>query len=79
MARLRRPVETPPPSRARAVAEHAVTLMMALNRNLRKSTDRTRKLNFELSGLTGHDIKSRTVGVVGTGKVRPQYPHATQL
>lgn len=53
--------------------------MMALNRNLRKSTDRTRKLNFELSGLTGHDIKSRTVGVVGTGKVRPQYPHATQL
>lgn len=52
-----------------AVAEHAVALMMALNRNLKKSTDRSRHLNFELSGLVGHDIRSRTVGVVGTGKI----------
>lgn len=52
-----------------AVAEHAVALMMALNRNLKKANDRTRHLNFELSGLVGHDIRSRTVGVIGTGKI----------
>lgn len=52
-----------------AVAEHAVALMLALNRNLKKAIDRSRHGNFDLGGLVGRDIASTTVGVVGTGKI----------
>lgn len=52
-----------------SVAEHAVALLMALNRHLKKSVDRSRHGNFDLQGLVGRDISSLTVGVVGTGKI----------
>ena len=52
-----------------AVAEHAVTLMCALNRHLKKGLDRSRHCNFDLSGLVGRDISAATVGVVGTGRI----------
>ncbi|DBA00873.1 TPA: hypothetical protein N0F65_008516 [Lagenidium giganteum] len=52
-----------------AVAEHAAALMMTLNRNVHRSFNRTRELNFRLTGLLGFDMNGKTVGVVGTGKI----------
>ena len=52
-----------------AVAEHAVCLLLALNRKLKKSIDRVREGNFELEGLLGFDINGKTVGVIGTGRI----------
>lgn len=52
-----------------AVAEHAVTLMLALNRKLIQSQCRLRKYNFSLDGLTGFDMNGKTVGIIGTGKI----------
>lgn len=52
-----------------AVAEHAVALLMTLNRHIHKAAARTRDFNFSLVGLTGRDLHGQTVGVVGTGKI----------
>ena len=52
-----------------AVAEHAVALLLNLNRKLYKSYQRTRKYNFSLNGLLGFDIHGKTVGVIGTGRI----------
>ncbi len=52
-----------------AVAEHAVTLMLALNRKIIQANERVRKGNFSLEGLLGFDFSGRTLGVVGTGKI----------
>ncbi len=52
-----------------AVAEHAVALMLTLNRKTHRAYARVREGNFELDGLLGFDIHGLTVGVVGTGKI----------
>lgn len=52
-----------------AVAEHAVALMMALNRKTHRAFVRTRENNFSLSGLIGFDFHGKTVGVIGAGKI----------
>jgi D-lactate dehydrogenase len=52
-----------------AVAEHAVTLMLALNRKLIRSHSRVLEQNFSLDGLTGFDMNSKTAGIIGTGKI----------
>lgn len=52
-----------------AVAEHAVALMLALNRNLILSHNRVMEHNFSLDGLVGFDMCGKTVGVIGTGKI----------
>jgi D-lactate dehydrogenase len=52
-----------------AVAEHAVALLMALNRKIYRAYNRVRENNFLLDGLVGCDIHGRTVGIVGTGKI----------
>jgi D-lactate dehydrogenase len=52
-----------------AVAEHAVALMMALNRKTHRAHNRIREGNFSLAGLDGFDMHGRTAGVVGTGKI----------
>lgn len=52
-----------------AVAEHAVALLLALNRKLHRAYNRVREHNFSLSGLVGFDVCGKTVGVVGTGKI----------
>lgn len=53
-----------------AVAEHAVALMMALNRKVHRASSRTKDANFSLDGLVGFDLYGKTVGVVGCGKVQ---------
>ncbi|MEO0645210.1 MAG: 2-hydroxyacid dehydrogenase [Cyanobacteria bacterium J06650_10] len=52
-----------------AVAEHAVGLILMLNRKLYKAYNRVREDNFELKGLLGFDLHNKTVGVIGTGKI----------
>lgn len=52
-----------------AVAEHAVALLMSLNRRIHRAYSRTREFNFRIAGLLGRDIHGTTVGVIGTGKI----------
>ena len=52
-----------------AVAEHAVGLVLALNRKIHRAYNRVRENNFALTGLLGFDLHGRTVGVVGTGQI----------
>lgn len=52
-----------------AVAEHAVGLVLTLNRKIHRAYNRVRELNFSLSGLVGFDIAGKTVGIIGTGKI----------
>ncbi|MEO6720734.1 MAG: 2-hydroxyacid dehydrogenase [Ferruginibacter sp.] len=52
-----------------AVAEHAVALIMTLNRKTHKAYNRVREGNFSLERLTGFDLYGKTVGVIGTGKI----------
>lgn len=52
-----------------AVAEHAVGMMMTLNRRFHKAYQRTRDANFNLEGLVGFNFYGRTAGIVGTGRI----------
>ncbi|CAM3052526.1 2-hydroxyacid dehydrogenase [Vibrio rarus] len=52
-----------------SIAEHAVGLMMTLNRRFHKAYQRTRDANFSLEGLVGFNFHGRTAGVIGTGKI----------
>lgn len=52
-----------------AIAEHAMALLLTLNRKTHKAYNRTRDFNFSLNGLTGFDLHGKTIGVVGTGKI----------
>ena len=52
-----------------AVAEHAIALMMALNRKLIRANSRVHELNFSLDGLTGFDMNGKTAGIIGTGQI----------
>ena len=52
-----------------AVAEHAMALLLTLNRKLHRAYNRTREFNFSLNGLTGFDLHGKTIGVMGTGKI----------
>ena len=50
-----------------SVAEHAMGLILTLNRKLHRAYIRTRDHNFSLEGLIGFDLKGKTVGIIGTG------------
>ena len=52
-----------------AVAEHAIGMILMLNRKIHRAYIRTRDHNFSLEGLTGFDLKDKTVGIIGTGKI----------
>jgi D-lactate dehydrogenase len=52
-----------------AVAEHAVAMMLTLNRQIHRAWNRVRENNFSLDGLLGFDLYGCTVGVVGTGNI----------
>jgi len=52
-----------------AVAEHAMGLVLTLNRKFHRAHARVREGNFALDGLLGFDLHGKTVGVVGTGKI----------
>ncbi|MGI9280121.1 MAG: 2-hydroxyacid dehydrogenase [Endozoicomonas sp.] len=52
-----------------ATAEHAIALIMTLNRRTHKAYQRTRDANFSLEGLTGFNLHGRVAGVIGTGNI----------
>ena len=52
-----------------AVAEHAIALILTLNRKIHRAYYRVREGNFALNGLLGFDLHGRTVGIIGTGKI----------
>src|SRR5215470_15742711 len=52
-----------------AVAEHAVALLLTLNRKIHRAFNRVRELNFSLHGLVGFDLHGKTAGIIGTGKI----------
>jgi len=67
--RLGLPVVRVPEYSPFAVAEHAVALVLALNRKIHRAYARVREWNFSLDGLVGFDLHGKTVGVVGTGRI----------
>ena len=52
-----------------AIAEHTITLMLALNRKIHRAYFRTRDSNFSLDGLLGFDMYHKTAGIIGTGRI----------
>lgn len=52
-----------------AVAEHAIALILTLNRKIHKAYNRTREGNFTINGLLGFDLAGKTVGVIGFGQI----------
>ncbi len=52
-----------------AVAEHAMAMILTLNRKTHKAYNRVREQNFSLNGLLGFDLHGKTVGVIGTGHI----------
>lgn len=66
---LELPVVRVPEYSPHAVAEHAMCLILALNRKIHRAYLRVRELNFSLDGLMGFDLHGATVGVIGTGRI----------
>jgi D-lactate dehydrogenase len=52
-----------------AVAEHAVALLLAINRKIPRANNRVHNLNFSLTALVGFDLHGKTAGIIGTGKI----------
>ncbi|MGA9638783.1 2-hydroxyacid dehydrogenase, partial [Flavobacterium sp.] len=52
-----------------AVAEHAMAMILTLNRKTHKAYNRVREQNFSLNGLLGFDLHGKTIGVIGTGNI----------
>lgn len=52
-----------------AVAEHAIAMILTLNRKTHKAYNRVREQNFSLNGLLGFDLHGKTVGIIGTGNI----------
>jgi D-lactate dehydrogenase len=68
-AHLALPVVRVPEYSPYAVAEHAVALLLALNRKIPRAANRVRDANFSLDGLVGVDLHGKTVGIIGTGRI----------
>lgn len=52
-----------------AVAEHAMAMILTLNRKTHKAYNRVREQNFSLNGLMGFNLYQKTIGVIGTGNI----------
>lgn len=52
-----------------AVAEHAMAMILTLNRQTHRAYNRTRENNFSINGLMGFDLRGKTAGIIGTGKI----------
>ncbi|BFM49072.1 2-hydroxyacid dehydrogenase [Marinomonas sp. THO17] len=58
-----------------SVAEHAVALIMALNRKTHRAYHRVKEGNFALEGLLGFNLEGKTVGCIGTGRIGAAFCH----
>lgn len=70
---LKMPVYRVPAYSPEAVAEHAVALLLSLNRKIYKAYNRVREMNFSLEGLVGFTLSGKKVGVIGAGKIGQNY------
>jgi D-lactate dehydrogenase len=61
-----------------AVAEHALGLILMLNRNLHRAYHRVRENDYSLNGLLGFDLVNKTVAVIGTGKIGQVFTNIMQ-
>lgn len=61
-----------------AVAEHAVALILSLNRKIHKAYNRVRDNNFSLERLSGFDLNNKIVGVIGTGNIGYEFSRIMQ-
>ena len=52
-----------------SIAEHAIALMMALNRKIFLSIQHSKELDFKLDGLQGFTMYGKTVGLIGFGQI----------
>ena len=68
-ARGKLPIVRVPAYSPYAVAEHAMGLLLTVNRKLARAVTRTRDFNFSIVGLMGVDLHCKTVGVIGTGTI----------
>lgn len=68
-AELGLPVVRVPEYSPHAVAEHAVALVLALDRKIHRAYARVRENNFSLEGLVGFDLRGKTFGIVGLGRI----------
>ncbi|MFN3199502.1 MAG: 2-hydroxyacid dehydrogenase [Bradymonadia bacterium] len=74
-ARLGITVARVPAYSPHAVAEHAMGLILTLNRKFHRAHQRVREGNFALQGLLGFDLRGKTIGVLGTGKIGAAFCH----
>ena len=51
------------------IAEHTFALILSLTRNIHKSYVRTQRNDFSIEGLKGFDLKGRTIGIIGLGRI----------
>ncbi len=51
------------------VAEHTFALLLDLSRNVHKAFVRIVRDDFSIDKLEGFDLKEKTIGVIGTGKI----------
>ena len=51
------------------IAEHTFALILSLTRNIHKSYVRTQRNDFSIEGLKGFDLKGRTIGIIGMGRI----------
>ncbi|MBI5065530.1 hydroxyacid dehydrogenase [Candidatus Woesearchaeota archaeon] len=63
------PVSNVPEYGTNTVAEHTFALILSISRNLYSGIERSRQCSFDLTGLRGFDLRGKTLGVVGTGKI----------
>jgi D-lactate dehydrogenase len=68
-ARLKMKVLRVPAYSPESVAEHAVAMILTLNRKTHKAYNRIREGNFSLERLTGFNLYGKTVGIIGLGKI----------
>ncbi|MEU2031126.1 hydroxyacid dehydrogenase [Nocardia amamiensis] len=51
------------------VAEHVFALILGLARHLVDAAERTRRGGFSQAGLRGFELRGKTLGVIGTGRI----------
>ncbi len=66
---LKIPVVNVPGYSPYAVAEHAIGLMLSLNRHIHRAYNRVKEGNFSIEGFVGFDMHGKTAGVIGMGKI----------
>ena len=67
------PVANVPSYSPYSVAEHAMAMLLTSARHIHKAYNRTKAFNFSLDGLVGYELRGKTVGVIGAGKIGKEF------